>query len=165
MRYKESWQASEKSLKLFFEVCKKNNIESEKTDQRTDILDHIDLWLTQNGVKISVDFKSQKSHTRKGQKLEDHLVWVEIKNVGGNAGWLYGKADFIVFELSDKFIFVKRMDLVKFIESKVNFSEIHSEKVGLYKIYSRVNFGRHDQIVLIDLNDMFIGKKPFNLNK
>ena len=57
-------------------------------------------------IKFSVDLK------KKNGKNANHWVYIEYENSKGGQGWLYGKADFIVFETQNQFIFVPRKKLV-----------------------------------------------------
>jgi hypothetical protein len=49
------------------------------------------------------DVKGIKRDTRHGN-LNTKIVWTESKNVRGNPGWLYGKADYIAFEKTDNLL-------------------------------------------------------------
>ena len=63
---------------------------------------HVDYFLTKNGKTFAVDLKSQK------RGVEDGLFLIELLNVRGDLGWLFGKAEFIVFDTPQGFQFVTR---------------------------------------------------------
>jgi hypothetical protein len=69
---------------------------------------HQDFHLTFDG---SVDVKSRKRIARADGEAQDELVWVEFANGRGRRGWLYGKATWIVFEVSTGFVCFSRAGL------------------------------------------------------
>jgi hypothetical protein len=81
-------------------------------------------------------------------------LWVEIKNREGSPGWLYGDADFIVFELVDEYLFVNRKNLVEFVHSNIDFSMplVQNTWEAKYKMYQRN--GSLDQITQIKLDHL-----------
>jgi hypothetical protein len=61
--------------------------------------------------KVSVDIK--KKNGKNGNKW----VWIEYESSNGAKGWVYGGAQFIVFETSFSFIFVSRHKLLRWLQS------------------------------------------------
>jgi len=76
---------------------------------------NIDLILEgqQSGkpVFVSVDIK------KKNRKDSNNWVYIEFQNSKGKEGWLYGDADFIVFETKQSFIFVPRKSLINHLSA------------------------------------------------
>jgi hypothetical protein len=76
---------------------------------------NIDLILegqiNQKTIKVTVDIK--KKNGKNGNKW----VWIEHETSSGSKGWIYGGAQFIVFETSDLFIFVNRVNLLRWLQS------------------------------------------------
>jgi hypothetical protein len=72
--------------------------------------------------------------------------------VRGNAGWVYGKADYIVFETDTDWLIVKRRRLIDVINSKVTDTSIKNTK-ELYTYYQRP--GRKDIIVKVLTSDLY----------
>lgn len=112
-------------------------------------IEHIDFFMeipAKDGThRASVDVKSWKH--------DNEFVWVEFVSYG-NLGWLYGKADFIGFELpsEDGFIMVKRTALVEFIKRNCQalFTRDKSQaKYNMYVRYKGENFDRYDCVTLI----------------
>ena len=100
------------------------------------------------GVKFDVKMiKSVKRH----QKPDEAIHWVELTNVNGEKGWLYGEADLFSFEIIDYWIVVHKDDIQKLIARKCKDRTI-SPVPALYKIYQRK--GRQDQIVLVKSIDL-----------
>jgi uncharacterized cupin superfamily protein len=58
---------------------------------------------------VSVDIK------KKNGKHSNSWVYIEYVNSKGKEGWLYGWAEFVVFETGNSFIFVSRKALLKFL--------------------------------------------------
>lgn len=70
-----------------------------RASQKDDMFNHIDLFYTIADKTYSFDVKSMKKSNRKDSTVDDQIHWIELQNVRGNPGWIYGKADFIAFEL------------------------------------------------------------------
>ena len=85
-----------------------------KSPSRAEKLAHIDFIMSGLNQKkqvtsVSLDIKY------KGKKKSDAWQWLEFKNPQGKMGWLYQRADFIVFERAKDFILVNRKNLVKWV--------------------------------------------------
>jgi hypothetical protein len=88
---------------------------------------------------------------RSDTNYDDSIHWVEIQNVKGKEGWLYGRAHYIAFELNDKWIVCKRTDILKLINEKVLDKTIKTSK-ELYTYYQRK--GREDIIIKVLSKDL-----------
>jgi hypothetical protein len=100
------------------------------------------------------DVKGIKRDHRHGA-LNPKIVWTESKNVRGNPGWLYGKADYIAFEKTNEFVVVDRLVLLNFMRDKIeenNNEIVNNPHDALYKIYQRK--GRQDKISKALMFDM-----------
>ena len=78
---------------------------------------------------------------------------MEFANVKGKRGWLYGKADYIIFEHQNGWIYVESDDLKGFAERRVKrdyFAETPQD--AKYRIYQRE--GRQDEIALVELKEL-----------
>jgi len=162
--YKRSFLKGQESENRFIVICENLGIEVTKSKKQQDIVLHIDLFLKRGEGEISVDYKSQKSKTRGGKKMENQ-TWIEIQNVQGKHGWLYGKADYIVFEQQDKYFFAKRSELVKFVEKKVDLSAEPTHNKTLYGLYTRKD--RKDLLTIVYLDEFedFLDKEPYKIYK
>ncbi len=122
-------------IKLFFNgFVRKTDIDEE--------LDHIDYECR---VKFNVDVKSVK---------DSETIWIELKNVGGYEGWLYGKSTHFAFERENYYILVKKEDLIELVERLTEKTMVDSPKDCLYKLYSRTKFGRKDLLTKIKPTDL-----------
>ena len=114
-----------------------------EANRQQDMEEHWDF-----GVKFDVKMiKSVKRH----QQPDETIHWVELQNVNGEKGWLYGEADFFSFETIDYWIVVHKNDLQKLIRDKCTDRTISSVP-ALHRIYQRK--GRQDQIVLVKSIDL-----------
>jgi hypothetical protein len=126
----------EKEFAAFF-----SNVSESTRDQ--DINEHWDL-------NVRYDVKMLRRKTRGGD-FDENIHWVELKNVHGNTGWLYGKADYFSFEIEDYWISVSKDDLQDMITRKCK-DKRWSGVPELYKLYSRK--GRKDIITLVKTIDL-----------
>lgn len=110
-RYNRGHNAEEEFSKAF--LAKYPNIQIKKSTRNQDMFDHIDYF----AGEYSYDVKSLKKRRAKDNQVDPDIIWIEFKNVRGNIGWLYGKANRIAFELQEEFIIVDREDLKKIAES------------------------------------------------
>ena len=95
--------------------------ECHKATKEEDMFQHIDFWWNSpKGRKVAIDAKGIKKVKQSDKKYNDKIHWIEMKNVNGNPGWIYGKADYIAFRTFKNIIFVKRTKLVTYAEEKTN---------------------------------------------
>ena len=111
-----------------------------------DMEDHWDLRLY-----CDVDIKTMKKVRRGDEAPDENINWLEIKNVHGKLGWLYGKADYFAFETLRYWIVVERDALQAWV--KDNIYKEFVEEPSLYKLYQRR--GRSDVITLISTHDLY----------
>lgn len=130
--------------------------------RKDDIVEHIDIIWTVNDHNFTFDVKSLKKNNRIDSKVDDSIHWIEIQNVQGNLGWLYGKADYIAFETLNSWVVLRRKDIITLINYKVKNDSITSSK-ELYTYYQRK--GRKDIIVKVLTSDLqLIARKIYNKN-
>lgn len=155
----ESATIGKKAEDLFEEWLKKKHRKYrpatlEEQYQHIDFVIHSDK-LNKN---INIDVKGTKKKSRIDFSTNSQYVWIEFKNVRGNEGWLYGKADYIAFydEENDKFYIVDRKELAEFCEKKCDNKVVTNPKEALYHKYTRE--GRKDVISLFYLEDILTCK-------
>jgi hypothetical protein len=75
--------------------------------KQEDMHNHVDCFIKNfSGQKVAVDIKGLKREISQGRVL------VELMNVQGKRGWLFGKADFLFFQVDEKgFVVVERNKL------------------------------------------------------
>ena len=135
----------------------KRGYKIKKSDSQSDMYKHIDFYMSsEDSPPFSVDVKGRKKAARKSNSYDDVYTWVEFDNVRGNKGWLYGEADYIVFEQVNKYIFIDRENLLKYCLDSVEDDYVNSSSQAIYKKYQR--FGRKDVISRIKLSDAIESK-------
>jgi len=112
-RWGYSRKEGTRSEDKFVAACIQRGYKTKKSSREEDIHLHIDYYVTRGSRStVSVDVKGG-NHPK--------VIWVEFKNVRGNDGWMYGKADWIAFELPEVcgFVMVLREELALLAESIV----------------------------------------------
>lgn len=125
-----------------------------KSTINDDIHKHVDLWWEYNGKIVGFDVKALKKQSRNDNSYDSNIHWIELKNVNGKPGWIFGESDYIVFEGINMWIVVKRKVLLAFLRQTVNFDIIHnsSSNLALYELYRRN--GRKDLICKVSITDL-----------
>jgi hypothetical protein len=127
-----------------------NKISFASSDE--DIYQHWDVK-----IDIKIDVKAMKKINREDSEPNENIHYVEIKNVHGNKGWLYGDADYFAFEMRDYYVMVSKIKLQAMIADKCK-EKIKCARPTLYQLYSRE--GRDDMITLVKTIDLiFISDK------
>jgi len=125
------------------------------SNREQDMKEHWDLKGSLNGSSIfKFDVKGLRGKSRRGG-IDSSVIWIESKNVNGDKGWLYGEADYIVFEQLTSWIIVKRLKIIPFIRSKLkhnNYTRVYEAKNALYNIYTRKN--RKDLLSMALIDDI-----------
>jgi len=145
---------------IFQEIATNNSIIHTKSSIDTDMRDHIDYYCEYDNKKFTIDIKSAKkflSDDYNYAKLLDDWIWIELKNVNGYNGWLFGKANYIVLVFLTELWFINRQELTKFIRNKVNMKYVMDKSEAMYNLYKRQY--RNDLLTLIQLKDV---KKELN---
>jgi hypothetical protein len=113
-----------------------------------DMHEHWDVSIT-----MQIDVKAIK-------KDNENIHYVELKNVLGHPGWLYGEAHYFAFETIEYWILVDKIRLQEFIKVKCAAKE-WSQIPSFYKLTQRRE--RQDIITLVKTMDlMFICDKIIN---
>lgn len=97
-------------------VLKSNpNVKIVKASMQEDMLEHWDYSFD----SVKIDVKARRNIGILNLNHDKYTV-LELKNRNGEKGWLYGKADYIAFEMITPelkcFIVVPRIELVKYSE-------------------------------------------------
>jgi len=123
-------------------------------DKDTDIKKHIDvLWITPDKKVVSFDVKGLRKNNRADNTYDDTITWLEIRNVHGGPGWLYGEEDYIAFETNTEWIIVRPDRLINLLNSRVADGNIsHTMPDEPYIYYQRA--GRRDVIVKVRMEDV-----------
>jgi len=141
----------DQAVDCFINLAKKNGYESRLASTFEDWLSHFDLVICKENIELRVDVKAKKYLSRGSNKILDDMMWIELRNVAGNPGWLYGRANIIAQQFEDYFLLINRILLKEFIESRSIKERVTTPQDALYKIYSRA--GRKDEITLVNIAD------------
>lgn len=144
----------DKAVVLIEKMAADRSYEVKKSSKQEDCKEHFDYRFTKDNKTIKVEVKAMKRVSRSQDSGQDEWIWVEFKNVIGELGWLYGKADYIAFEMKDSFLFVDRQDLAKLSEKVVDMRDIvKSPFEARRKCYHRKD--RPNELVsMIHINDI-----------
>jgi hypothetical protein len=99
--------------------------------------------------EFKYDVKAMKRWNRGDSEPTDRIHYIELKNVQGNKGWLYGDADYIAFETRAHWVLVNRPRLQEWTDS---IDKPVSNKKEIYKLYSRP--GRADVMTIVPTMDL-----------
>lgn len=64
---------------------------------------------------VRVEVKSTKAR-RRGDTPDPSVVFLEIQNIDGGPGWIYGKCDYVAFEHPKGFILFPNQEIVSYVE-------------------------------------------------
>lgn len=154
-KYKDSFFQGKKAEGRFKSLMELAGLECTATpDIKSQCRDHIDFVVkSARKPAISVDVKAMKRHRRSDTDTDDTKLWIEFKNVRGQKGWLYGKADFLAFERPLGFSFIKRTALVEWAERNIDLTKpVSSAKLAYLKGYTRKD--RSDLIAFVNFADI-----------
>lgn len=150
---KDSLEIGEHAEDMFILTAVKSGWKVSESSQIENIEEHWDFLIEKDEHQYRVEVKARKRINRKDEGGQNDFVWVELQNVRGKVGWLFGKADLIAFEKQDAFIIVKRLDLLALVNKKVNLvAKVCDPQDALYKIYKRN--GRKDKLTLLPFSDI-----------
>jgi hypothetical protein len=151
---KDSLELGERAENLFILLAVRLGWKISSSSQRENIDDHWDYLIEKDDTSYKVEVKSKKRITRSDEGPQQDLTWIELHGVRPkDSGWLFGKADLIAFEKEKSFLFVKKPDLLKTVNKKVNLvARVKTPKDALYKIYKRE--GRKDKLTLLPMKDI-----------
>lgn len=155
-----SHEIAVKSDEVFKKISKAHNLTIQKTPDAVDIFDHIDYYMTHKGVTFGIDIKSSDRVLQESATFDinNEWIWIEIKNVNGKTGWLYGKADYIVYVFNEEMWFINKRKLVNLVEKKTEDVYVTDKNEAKYKLYQRLN--RKDLLTKANLGDILKELKP-----
>ena len=100
--------------------------------------------------KVTVDIK------KKNSKNANKWVWIEYETSRGKQGWIYGSAQFIVFETSNSFIVINRSKLLNWLSSsqmvRWDLPYVSNPWSAKYRLYRRS--GNLETITQIQVEDL-----------
>lgn len=94
-----------------------------------------DLILKKEERVLKVRLKAMEKFDRADDSIDDSWLWIEVDGIYGEPGWLYGKADFIAFEMKECFRVISREKLVSIIEPVMDRYFVLGRKMDVIKHY------------------------------
>lgn len=153
MTHHDSLSMGRRAEDLFVATAQKRGWTVTPAPKEADIHEHWDFEIVKDGYVRKVEVKAMKREKRGDEMLNPEWVWIEFRNVRGEVGWLFGKANWIAFETADSFLIIDRHDLYQHVRRAVDReTKVESAREAKYKTYTRA--GRPDQIAQIRLDDL-----------
>ena len=152
-------ELNENFLDINFKELAKKRTHGVRYPTRVQRKQHIDFILmgrcprTKKSTSVTIDLKTYKRSKR--AKNNDAWQWLELRSAEGRPGWVYGEADFVVFETRNSFILVSRSNLAKWavVSSNINFSSFVSNPWDAkYKLYTRPK--KKEELVQVRTKDL-----------
>jgi hypothetical protein len=136
-------------MERFFKTKLREYFNSAEIIESTTEQDMNERWDFQ--VNLKFDVKGLKKIRRSDTKTDENFHYIELKNVNGKNGWLYGEATHFSFETNDYWVIIEKNKLQNFIKQKCK-DKIKCAVPTLYQLYTRKN--RKDVIVLVKTIDL-----------
>lgn len=130
---------------LFADKMKKLNIEVEDSLIYENKYLHYDFKTKKNDKIVLVDVKGLKHKKRYDDEYTTDIL-IEFVGISGKAGWLYGKADYIAFQLldnklNDNFLIVSRIKLMETVTKEIFTRDLtvyeNDDEIINYNLYNR----------------------------
>jgi hypothetical protein len=156
--YKQQYDDGDNSEQRFKRIMESYGKTVKESTEEQNMFDHIDFFIHDNGIVYSVDVKGPKGKNRQDPNKAAkpaNVSWnfVEFKNIKGNPGSLYGKADFIAFEVTEGFVIANRKSLINYCDTVVDKNTfVDRAEYAKYKMYSRTKWGNKDEISYIEIS-------------
>ena len=155
---RDSLELGRRAEELFVTLAQREGWSVTPASKDANIHEHWDFEIVKDGYRRKVEVKALKRQSRGDDALNQDWVWIEFRNVRGEAGWLFGKSNWIAFETETSFLIVDRHDLYQLVRRVVDrTASVGSAKDAKYKTYTRA--GRPDQIAQVQLSDIQKVKK------
>jgi hypothetical protein len=153
IHHHDSFELGRRAEELFVTLAQREGWTVTPALQEANIHEHWDFEIVKDGYKRKVEVKAMKREYRSAESLNQNWVWIEFRNVRGEAGWLFGKSNWIAFETETAFVIVDRHDLYQLVRRVVDReATVRLAKEAKYKTYTRA--GRPDQIAQVQLSDI-----------
>ena len=151
-KYAKSIARGKAAEERFIKLAEERGHRCEATSRKDDIYRHTDyLVVVEGDHDWYVDVKAMKRINRSNTSAQDAEVWLEIRNVGGNNGWVYSPG-YVAFEVGEGFIVVPKYDLALLIQEKVRHEFVKTAGDALYRLYTRA--GRQDVLTRVKREDV-----------
>lgn len=126
----------------------------EKSTNDEDKKLHVDFWwYSPKKGKLGIDVKGIRKNDDK--EFDDTFQWLELQNIIGGKGWLYGSEDYVAFKTFTKVVYIKRERLAEYAEKKAVKCEPVDRKPSEYYVpYTRSRWGHQDISIKVPMTDL-----------
>ena len=131
----------------FIRLCSRRRYRVRHASSYEDRVLHYDFIVNSDRVEV----KSIKS-ARRGMHPDPSIIYVELRNIVGGPGWLYGSSDHVAFEQPRGFLMVPTKSLRRYVESIKHRLPFSSMSGIHHTLYSRR--GRDDLVVILSNNEI-----------
>ncbi len=145
--FKKYYKYGNEAEKRFVKSLQVYGFKNKKSSDHDDINNHWDYLVN---FPFKVDVKSSKRLNKENIHPSDAYIVLEIKNVHGDKGSIYGDADFFAYELCNYFVLVCTKVLRLWIATSVDMEDNVGHVRNSYKkVYTRK--GREDLMTILPL--------------
>lgn len=151
---KDCLELGQTAEEIFARIAIQRGWEIKPASAGENIDDHFDYRIRNGQEAYRVEVKGKKRIHRADAGTQEEFVWIELHGVRiHDAGWLFGKADLIAFQMNTSFRIVKRQNLIALVCKLIDYkSKVNSPQEALYKTYSRA--GRSDILTMLRYEDL-----------
>jgi len=111
MNYDKSELQGTEAEQLYKKIAIKNGYEIINSTIHENRNKHVDFIVRKDTITFTVDVKSLKRINSTDKYVDDSLICIELQNVNGGIGWLYGSEDKLAFFLREGICTVNREDV------------------------------------------------------
>jgi len=148
-----SRQLGQNAEDLFYNYFRTNNIRIRVATTTENRKRHYDFVVFEKSLDrfIKVEVKAIKARKR-GLPPDPSIVYLEVNDIEGYPGWIYGEADYVAFQTPNGFVMVNRLGLVDKV--KHFFDKLpYVTQSGLdYTLYGR--FNRMDLVMVLPFDEI-----------
>jgi len=151
--YPDSMKRGRAAEDRFVDMAAERGLSAQPVGRNDNIFRHVDFLLVEGADDrgFYVDVKARKRISRSDNQPQDEEIWVELKNVRGNPGWLYSEGK-LAFETVSGFVIVSKARLALLVQEKCDQERVTSAADALYSLYSRQ--GRDDLLTRVLSQDI-----------
>jgi hypothetical protein len=124
-RITDSKNKERTSINKFLDICKRKNYEIVKATKDQDRIEHWDYLIKNSKIPSYIDLKAKKDNRW-------DITYLEFVGITGHDGWLFGKAEFFLFEQPEGFLAVPSKELLNWALKKAGVKDL-SEIRSYYK--------------------------------
>ena len=149
------FEQGQKAEDFFADIARSKGYQVQSANRFQETREHWDFLLVGKTQSFKVEVKSKKAFPvfHNGKKTFDWIL-VEFSGITGHAGWMYGKADHVAFEMDDHFLSIPRTQLVALAENLISTDRVSRKEEMLYKSYGRQ--GRQDEVGGVLVSDLLM---------